>query len=128
MLFNHSQRKSHIIWWKFCFYRPTAEYPTSIHPNKVLLQKISLSHSSQLSLSLSARFLSASISAVCFNSSKMFMIEAQPSSMGSSQKMMKLMSSFNTRTVPVERYFDKFWLKALVFSNNEPLLRCFSRA
>ena len=67
-----------------------------------------LSHS--LQSSPPDQTMSALIHAVCLNSSKMFMIVALPSSMGSSQRVMKSMSSFNTWTVPVLlTNLDKYW-------------------
>ena len=92
-----------------------------------MLQKMRrLSHSPHASLS--AQFFSASINAICLNSYKMFMIVTLPSSMESFQRVIKSKSSFSTRAVPVLRNIDKFWLKTLIFSNNESLPRCFSRA
>ena len=38
------------------------------------------------------------------------------------------MSGFNIRAVPVLRYIDKPWLKILIFSTNETLLKTFSMA
>ena len=88
--------------------------------------KMCLSHSPQSSLSTQS--LSASMNAVCLSSSKMFMIVTLSSCMGSFQRMMKSMSSFNTRTVTALRHIDKSWLKTIIFSNNESLPRYFSRA
>ena len=51
-----------------------------------------------------------------------------PSCMGSSQKVMKSIISFNTRAVQVLRHIDKSSLKTLRFSNNQSLSKCFSRA
>ena len=67
-----------------------------------------LSHS--LQSSPPDQILSALIHAVCLNSSKMFMIVALLSSMGSSQRVIKSMSSFNTWAVPVLlTNLDKYW-------------------
>ena len=118
---NHNLRKEG-LFLKFCFFdacfltihktNPTKSdenldftgklqnfVSTSIYPNKDMLQKILLSDAPQSSLS--AQFLSASINAVRLNISKTFFIVTLPPSMGSSQRVMKSMSSFNTRTVPV---------------------------
>ena len=78
--------------------------------------------SDSLQLSLSAQFF------VCLNSSKMFMIVALPPCMGSSQRVMKSISSFNTRAVPVLPHINKSWLQTLIFSNGESLPRYSSRA
>ena len=118
---NHNLRKKG-LFSKFCFFdacfltihktNPTKSdenldftgklqnfVSTSIYPNKEMLQKILLSDAPQSSLS--AQFLSALINAVRLNISKTFFIVTLPPSMGSSQRVMKSMSSFNTRTVPV---------------------------
>ena len=58
-----------------------------------------------LQSSLPAQILSALINAVCLNSSKIMV--TLPSCMGPSQRVMKTMSSFNTRAVPVLRHIDK---------------------
>ena len=84
---------------------------TSICPNKILLRKMNLPHFPQSSLS--AKFLSASIRADCSNSSEVFMVRRLLSSMGWSQRVMKSMSNFNTRTVLVVRHIEKLWLKTL---------------
>ena len=78
-------------------------------PIKYCYEKVNLSHFPQSSLS--AEFLSASIRADCSNSSEVFMIRRVLSSMGSSQRVMKSMSNFNTRIVLVIRHIEKVWLK-----------------
>ena len=75
-----------------------------------------------LQLSLPEQILQALINAVCLNSSKMFMIVTLSPCMGSFQRVMKSMSSFNTRTVPVLRHIDKSRLKTWISSNNETIL------
>ena len=123
LLFSHSQRKFHITWNLAFTDQLQNLVPTSTRPSKVLSQKMSLPHPSQLLLSV--QFLSASINALCFNSSKMFIIGTLPSAMRSSQRMMKPMSSFNTRAIPLVRHFDKFWLKKLIFLTMNPFLGAF---
>ena len=83
-----------------------------------------LSHA--LQSSLPEQILSALVNAVCFNDSKMFMIATLSFYMGSSQRLMKSIPSFNIRTVPVLRLIYKFWLKTWIFSNIESLSKCFS--
>ena len=56
--------------------------------------------------SLPAQILSALINAVCLNSSKIMV--TLPSCMGPSQRVMKTMSSFNTRAVPVNPFPSGF--------------------
>ena len=65
---------------------------------------MSLSLSQPLQSSLPAQILSALINAVCLNSSK---IVTLPSFMGSSQQVMKSITSFNTRAVQVLGHIDK---------------------
>ena len=89
------------------------------------LQKNEMRPSYFLQSSLPAQILSALISAVCLNSSKMFMIVTLSSCAGSSLKWIKSVTSFNTRAVQVLRHIDKSWLKTLIFSNNQSLPSAF---
>ena len=83
------------------------------------LQKNEMRLSDSLQSSLSAQILSTLINAVCLNDVQMmFIIVTLPSCIGSSQRVMKSMSSFNTKTIPVLRHINKSWLKTLIFSDN----------
>ena len=89
------------------------------------LQKNEMRPSYFLQSSLPAQILSALINAVCFNDSKMFMIATLSFYMGSSQRLMKSIPSFNIRTVPVLGLLTNFDWRPEFFQTVNPFPSAF---